>query len=448
LEETRDGNVTQTFSAVGTAQFAALAVNLGIAVVISRWLAPVGRGSFVLGTMVVQVVNMLLGLGLPVASATFLLRREHATQEVFSTSLFLTLVRIPIAGLVILGIWLFWSRFHSLGWLGLIVVWGMCAAETLYVLARNLLFSEGKMRSWMLSDITANVVLLGALGLSWLLMPKGTAVWALALCLVARLLSIGLAQRGVRLSVRLKPAWTGRMTRALMGFGLRGYLNNVVWEAGPRIGAYAVGTMLPIASLGVYSIATGLSEKVQGLLFAVPTALYRFQATAANAGRRVEYLTARALRVSLFAGLGMTLLASLSAPILIPLLFGRAFAAAVGPLVVLTLSVVLGISFHIFMGYIVGHRMRPEVSAGFGALLTAISVIANVLLVPRLGMNGAAIASLTATVVVFIPYLAYFVRLTGLTPKELLLLSRSDWELIGRRVKSGVGASLLALANR
>ena len=170
-------------SVVAASQACSLVVNLALAVVLSRWLEPAGRGAFVLANLIAQTVTIILAFGLPVSGTTFMLRREYPVQKVFSNALTLSLARSALSGLVVGLVWLLWAKFRSLGLPVFFLVWGICALETLYLLARGLLFSTGQITRWASVDIGVNLLLVLLAAGSWLVgRPGRSLIRAAALC--------------------------------------------------------------------------------------------------------------------------------------------------------------------------------------------------------------------------------------------------------------------------
>ncbi len=422
-------------SAVGAAQVCSLGVSFLMAIVLARWLEPAGRGSFVLANLIATTVTTILAFGLPVSGTTFMLRREYPVQKVFSNTLTLALVRSAVSGAVVGLVWLIWAKFRALGLPVFLLVWAICAMETLYVLARGLLFSVGRMAQWAAADVGANLLLLMLMAGSWLVGKPGAVPYALFLYVLVRVAGIAYTLHAARRFVRFSLGYDRTVVRALLRFGSRNFLSDMVWTVGPRMDMYVVGGAMSAASLGIYSIATGLADRMTSVMTVVPTGLYRFQATSDNENRRVENLTVRALRLSLALGLVMSMGIVLVSRFAIPLFFGSEYASAALPLGILTIGATIGISFHIFRGFLTGYRMRPEVSAVFGVALVVVSTAANLLLVPRFGIAGAAGASLAATLAVFLPFALYFRRVSGATWSEMLLVNREDVQMVGQATR-------------
>ena len=418
--------ITRTLGAVGITQVLSLAITFVTTIVVSRWLEPTGRGAFILALLIVQTVTLLLDFGLPGTTMTFLLRREYPVQSIVCNSFTLALARICLSLITVSAVWLSWGKFHVMGRHGLLLVAGICAADLLLLLIKNVLFGEGHMRRWASLEIGVAASFMLLIGTSWVFSIGGGALYVLTLYLAVRLVGLVFAAAAIRRLVRPRLRFERPVIRAMLKFGFRNMLNNITWALGPRVDMYVVSATLPAAALGIYSVATGMADKMLSVMYTIPTGLYRFQATTDNADHRLEKLSARALRISIVLGLAMTVGVLALASLVIPFFFGSAYTPAVAPLMILSMSAVIAIGFHIFGGYITGYLMKPEIRAGFGVLLVVVNAGANLLLVPRLGIIGAALATLLSTVVVFVPFAWYFSRLTGLTIRELLLPGRQD----------------------
>jgi O-antigen/teichoic acid export membrane protein len=425
------GDIIRTIGAVGVAQAGLLVIGLVTTVILSRWLEPTGRGEFVMALLVAATIGLLLQFGLPNSSTTFILRREFPTQTVFSTSLTLALVRVLLSGAGVAVAALLWGKFRLLGGATLLLVWGICAVDVLYVLARGLMFSVGRMRTWALLDLGISASFMALIAVTWfggrgMDIGGRAAAYALLLYLLVRVTGLVFAGAAIRDLVHIRPGLNRTVLRALLSFGVRNMLNNIAWTLGPRMDMYVVGAMLLPADLGIYSIATGLSDKMTTLLQTVPTGLYRFQATSRNEGNRVEQLTARAMRISLALGLLMAAGVAAAASFVVPLLFGRSYGPAIAPLMILSVGAIATVGLNIFQGYFTGFQMKPEVPALFGLALALVGTAGNLLLVRRFGIAGAAGANLLSAVLVLVPFAFYFRRQTGLDWRELFVPIRAD----------------------
>lgn len=155
-----------------------------------------------------------------------------------------------------------------------------------------------------------------------------------------------------------------------------------------RVDRYIMGFILGAGSVGVYAMAATLSE----LLRLVPTALGQilFYRTASRE-LSLSALT-RARRMTLLIMVPGLCAFAVFAPNLIAVTLGPAFADAVTPLRILLLGEVAIMSFQIDSRVLSG--LGAASAGGLAGLLGLASVVVlDLILIPRHGLNGAAVAS-------------------------------------------------------
>jgi O-antigen/teichoic acid export membrane protein len=440
--------VLSTIGATTFVQISFIVVGFLNSIILSRWLGPTGRGTYVLITLIPQLVGTILEFGLPNAYSTFFLRREYDLQLIFSNSLLLSIIRIVISWVVISFIWLLWPKFKILGFFSLVLVMGLCTSSILYSLTKSVLFCTGDIKRWSILEvgiISINFILILFV---WSLSGIKDPIWAATIYFCVS--SIGLLASIIFITnhVKIFPAIDQPFLRVILKFSSKNFVNNLIWNLGNRSDLYLVGIMLAPAQLGIYSIATGLADKIQSLIMAIPQGLYPSQAVGDNDNGRVENITARFSRICLSIGIIFALFVMILAPIGIPFLFGTNFSPAIFPLIILTFNAALFGPFHLFGGYMIGQKMRPEVSSIFGAIMVLINIVGNIILIPYLNVVGAALANFVSTVVVLTLYIFYFSRLTSKSIKELLFLQKNDITIISEFTKGILLKSRLLLAFR
>jgi O-antigen/teichoic acid export membrane protein len=127
-------------------------------------------------------------------------------------------------------------------------------------------------------------------------------------------------------------------------------------------------------------------------------------------------------------------LAFLSYP-LINLLFGVAFLPAASAMIFLLPGVwLLGLA-KLLVTYLMGIG-KPEVGS-FAAIISLIAtIILDLMLIPKLGIIGASIASSCAYLVSFSVILIKFLQVTKLSLREITILKREDLSLLYNSVVS------------
>ncbi|HUF39127.1 MAG TPA: oligosaccharide flippase family protein [Anaerolineales bacterium] len=167
-----------------------------------------------------------------------------------------------------------------------------------------------------------------------------------------------------------------------------------------EIDTLMLGLLSTDFEVGQFAIAKQLANKLPQ--FALALSMGTMPGFARMAPENMEVMRTRfkgVLRLNALAFVPGGLLLVLLAPRLIPLVFGPEYTGAVLPLQILTLWVVLS-SFNMFFNALLDYQGRAARRARNFILTIFLTIALNLVLIPRFGAAGAAIA----TTVSFLPY--------------------------------------------
>lgn len=172
-----------------------------------------------------------------------------------------------------------------------------------------------------------------------------------------------------------------------------------------RLDAFIVNVFLGAAAVGIYGAAVSLAEMLWYLPNAVSFVI--FPKAAAATAEEMNRFTPRVFRLTLALTAAGAVALALLGGLLIRLIYGPAFAAAYLPLLVLLPGVVL-----LGGGKVLSNEMAGRGLVHYNSIISGLALILTValdlLLIPRLGLSGAALASTAAyTVTFFIALLFY-----------------------------------------
>lgn len=201
-------------------------------------------------------------------------------------------------------------------------------------------------------------------------------------------------------------------------------LNSTMAFLNFRIDVFLIMFMLGHSALGVYSIGIGIGELLWQLSRPIATAAFGRIARGTEA--EAANVTAACMRHSFALVLAGAIVVFFLAPVLIPIVYGRAFAEA-------------GIVARVLLPGIVAYSMMPTLATFFSQQLgqprlplvfsttsTIICATATALMLPHFGIIGGAIATSISYLVAFTAATIYFVRRTHIAPLRLFTLSRAD----------------------
>jgi O-antigen/teichoic acid export membrane protein len=146
--------------------------------------------------------------------------------------------------------------------------------------------------------------------------------------------------------------------------------------------------------MGLYVIALSSSRVLQILHSAVVTVVFP-NASGLERDRAVG-MVARAARISTLIATVFAAALAAALPFLIPLFYGRPYAGAVGVAQVLTLEALVGgLAYVLSQAFMASNR--PGMVTAFQGLGFCVAVPCMLVLMPRFGLMGAAVALLIST---------------------------------------------------
>lgn len=203
-----------------------------------------------------------------------------------------------------------------------------------------------------------------------------------------------------------------QLARQIYVFGTRGQLGSLVSLLNLRFDFVFLAAIAGPAALGIYAVASKYAEVVRVVPIAANWVLYprfaRSEMAAATASSR--RLMPRAGAVT--AGIALPL--GLAAGAVVPILFGGIFQGAVLPAQILLIGLAAEGIAGVTTAFLFG-RGRPglnSLAAGAGLVVT---LSLDVILIPRMGAVGAAIASSAAYLTTTVTLLALYRHVTRST---------------------------------
>jgi O-antigen/teichoic acid export membrane protein len=394
----------------------AVPVGFGYSVLISRSLEPTGRGTLVLAILVTTMATTLFGsLGVAVTR-----RVSSATDDTAGHALVQGLLLAICSGaaltVVLASSLRAWApRGDTID----VIAFGTTPLLVHQVVSGALL-GTGRLRTWNVLQIGLQVgnltfTTLFVLALGWGL--RGAAFsWVTGNAAIA---AVGLGFTRRQWTHALSGTRNWRELLDLYGYGLKIGLAGIISLINYRVELFLLEAWQGLRAVGIYSVAVSLAELLWLVSTAVATAaLPNLLAAPTDAGAAA--VAARVARLSVllcgFLGLGL----AIAAVPLVPWVFGNSFQGARWALLAL-LPGVLAFAPASILAHLLTVRLGstrvPVVGAAISASITAVTAV---ILIPWLGMRGAAVASSLGYVVAMAFSINRVAHLTGLRARSFL----------------------------
>jgi O-antigen/teichoic acid export membrane protein len=397
-------NVTSTF---GT-QLLMLLLAILNAAVIARILGPSGKGILALTVLVPNVFALFLSGGISVANVYYTGQKRFDLPTLSANATAFTVMATALG--VVIAALLYASglmakllpgvplNLLALSMLGL--PFSLLNNYFVSLLQGRQLISRINLVSLLQRASTVALSLLMVAVLGWGLTGAVLAVLASSVVSVAVL---GVMLR--RLGARFTPRWNRLVIKTTLKFGLRGYVANVLQFFNYRLDLFLVNYFLGPSSTGIYTVAVAMAEMLWYLPNAVGFVI--FPKAANTSAEAMNRFTPRVFRLTLaLTAAGAVALAIIGRPF-IEIVYSPAFASAYGPMLALLPGVVLLGGGKVLTNEIAG-RGYPQYNSIASGVSLVLTVGLDLLLIPRLGVLGAAIASSIAYVAIFILALVFY----------------------------------------
>lgn len=410
--------VLLTFSAEIASLFLVMIIN----VIITRWLGPGGKGALALITNYFLILTSVFSFGMSESVVFFLSSRKYKSDQIFSSIIFNTVV----ISLIIILLSLLLRGFVIEKLLGKIsnlnyytALW-LFPAFYLFLFVRKVLLGYKNLKAF-----NAMLILraLGYLLFYLILIPKlqlrGGIIGMVLSVMIVDIVGI------IIISKYGRPGFTLNLTliKDSIVFGMKSQIGILLSFFDRRLDIFIINIFLNPDYVGLYAIAVALAELPWHISGALGTVLFP-EVAGMKKPSALKFVTVLC-RNSLFITTLLCIILFLSGPILIKLLFGSKFLPSVPALRVL-LPGIIALAFNrVLCGGFSGLG-KPEYGTYTVICSAIVTVCLDILLVPKMGIIGASLASSIAYISAATIGVVIFKKISGCKISELFLTTKSD----------------------
>ncbi len=426
-----------SFDVAGTLLAAGLnsALALVTGVLVARMLGPEGKGAVTLAVLVFSEFPLVLSLGVEIAVIYHGGRARVPLPTLASAAMGLSLVMGTTGTVLALSLFAFAFRHRIPAELAPVIILMSCLIplDLFTRVLRNLVRVSGRtVEERFLTTFQALVILLlvaVALWTGWGL-PGAFAGYAVGQLLSSAVVIVLAMRWGLLCS---GPTFPLSLWKALIEYGSKIQAGMVLQHLNYRLDTYLIAFFLGGPAVGLYSVAVGMAE----WLWIIPEVLgpALMQRVATRSDTEANLFMPPLLRCTSAVLMMGAAAWSLAGSWVIRTLYGEAFASSYLALVLLLPGIwSLGLWKSLMHDLSVrGYPIYLTWTSAVGVILT---VVLNLILVPRWGIVGASIASSAAYTAAFLTALRLYSRVTKIPPAQLLVPRLADFSDILVRLRS------------
>ena len=425
---------SQQTSATFTTRVLNLVLALGTSVLIARLLGPTGKGVYTLATLLHMSLLMFINFGIGVGTIYYVAQRAYSPRMVLGSNILISVGFGVVGGLVGLVIVVFFKGAIFPGVEGryLFLALLMLPGTVFFNIVQGILLGNQKFTIFnAITVMQSALALLFVVLFLWLSrIGVAGALVALAMAVYIADVALFLSARRVAggVSFRLEAAYL----RQVSAYGIRAHLANVLAFLTYKVNVFIIGGLMNLTAVGYYSVAVAVVERLWLISQTAGFVLFPRVVGETDDQRLKEFTPIVARSVLLVTALGAVMLFLVS-PWLIVLLYSSRFSSSIEPLQILLIGVVIMSGDRVVANDLSG-RGRPMLNAYSRSAALAVNVALNFMLIPRLGIAGAAWASTIAYGMSFLITLILYCRISGNSWTVVVVPRRSDWSLYRRAI--------------
>jgi len=284
---------------------------------------------------------------------------------------------------------------------------------------------------------TRVILLLGLVVFVWGLDLGVTgAAWTDAVACIGTAVVLGIVLGSVK--AWCMPTWDSTLWRRVAVFALAVHAATVAAYLNYRVDEFIVAALLPVEQLGLYTMAVGLVERIWIIPGSVANVLLPHLTNRRDVDAAVSAAICR--HVAMWTGAACVVLFVVADPV-VTILFSSSFAGAVPPLRWLLPGIFTLSIGKVLVAELLA-REKPRYTVWASGAAVAANIIGNLLLVPRMGISGAALASSVSYTIMSSLLIWYYLRVTRL-PWTVLIPRAADlsaYRALWRRMIRGRAA--------
>ncbi len=424
-------NIALTFNR----QLLSLIIGVFTAAIIARYLGVENRGIYALIVLLPTTIFTFLNLGINSAIVYFIGKNNYDIKDILQSIKFISIILVAISIIVGFIIIFFYKDFFfrevSDTYLLISLLFIPSLIYTNFLQAVFIGYENFKTLNYIL--LLQPIIFLSLLVVNLLFDYKLDGV--LAAELLTQYIILLITHYYVK---KFYDKEKGEVSNSLiyskLKYGLKNHIANMISFFEYRLDLLMVSYYLDAKSVGTYVIAINIAEKIWMVSSSVSSVMF---ARIVNLEDEKEktFITIYSAKVVFIVSLLIAIILYFIADKLIILLFGEEYSMSILPFLYLLPGIVFWSAVKVYASYIAGEG-KPEYNIYVSIISVIINLILNIVLIPKYGLSGAAIATSIAYTINFILRLFVFQRMSKVSLSKIILPTKEELSIMLTYIKA------------
>lgn len=416
-------------------QCASIVLGFFTILIIARILGPEGQGVYTFLVLIPLSAQTLLSCGIPFSTVYYIGKNKHKLKNIIGTNIFSGFILGLISFFSCL-IFIYVFPNDGINKVPYILLWIVLLTVIPIIIHKNISSIFQGLEDFKSYNVIAiaNQIFMLSLVIIFVVILSWGIKGALLSFILANLLTFISAMFFLNKSNILYFSFDKKYFFESTSFGLKGHISNIITFFNYRMDIFLIAYFLDNIAVGLYGLAISLAERIWVVSSAVSSVVYSRLANIPDKKQRME-LTAKVGRIVLMVSLILGLLLAIAIVYLIPLFFGDAYNGTVQPLLIIIPGVLMMSIARIFANYFTASG-RPEINSIVAIICTIVNLILNFILIPKLGIIGAASATTISYTLNLILRAVWFWNMSQFSFAKLFIINKQDIYLLRQKILS------------
>ena len=402
-------------------------------IITSRMLGSYGKGVLAVSTNILSFSIIIFGLGFAASNVYFVGEDKNNTRKIAYINIMISCMSIIVLiPLYILNMKYNFAIFKGVNNLILIVVMVTIPFLNLKSSLINVLLGMQEIVEYNKVNLIDKVLTLIMLVFAILLYKNPLSV------IISNFISVLFILVFVLNKINKKTegiyTFDIKLFKRMLAYGIKAQIGNLVQLMNYRVNIFIINYFLAINQVGIYSNAVALGETLWQISGSIATVVFPMTTGSKNK-EELKYFINKVTRISFTLIIIFSIILALISDKVIYILFGKEFMEASKALMFLLPGISIFSISNILSNYMAGVA-KIQYNIYSSMISFAFTMVFNLILVPRIGISGAAIATSLSYIVFTICAIFFYKKITKSKLKDIIIIKKEDISEIVGFIKS------------